>query len=91
MKLRYFLRYYFHLSYTDRCKLLWYKWIKGVCRKPCITCNYMDDCWRNLIAELREQAVAKMLLEDEIRRRENACDGFNFYVNPNNTNKRGKR
>ena len=67
MKLRYFLHYYFHLSFTDRCKMLYYKWIKGVCRRPCITCNYMDDCWINLISELKEQAEIKSALKEELK------------------------
>lgn len=71
MKLRYFLQYYFHLSFTDRCKMLYYKWIKGVCRRPCITCNYMDDCWLNLIAELEEQSIIKDQLKREAKENDN--------------------
>ena len=67
MKLIYFIKYYHHLSFVDRCKLFYYKWIKGVCRKPCMTCNYMDDCWRNLIAELKEQAEIKTALKNDIK------------------------
>ena len=32
-----------------------------------MTCNYMDDCWRNLIAELKEQAEIKTVLKDELK------------------------
>ena len=71
MKLRYFLQYYFHLSFTDRCKMLYYKWIKGVCRRPCISCNYMDDCWLNLIAELEEQSIIKDQLKREAKENDN--------------------
>lgn len=65
MKLRYFLKYFFHLSFTDRCKMIYYKWIKGVCRKACIRCPYMDECWMNLIAELEEHSRIKDQLKRE--------------------------
>ena len=67
MKLSYFLKYYFHLSFTDRCKMFYYKWIKGVCRKSCIRCPYMDECWMNLIAELEEQAKINSALKEELK------------------------
>ena len=36
-------------------QMLYYKWVKGVCRKPCFRCKWRYECWSNMLAELKEQ------------------------------------